>query len=204
MQSISIPIKFINSLDEKKHLMLFYEDAENAKLIEFLFLKQGLERGEGCIYATAEDSGAIVLSLLRYGIPLESFLSKKIQVFHLPSVSGTIEEILVHCKKQITKMLLDVKKPFRIVSRIVSDVSTEQGIMAELEIERCVHSCFEELGGMIMCPYDIAAIEKKNRLEWINSLYSQHHAVIYLPKIGESGVICPFTVGPEQITTCLL
>ena len=199
MQSIAIPMKFIHSLEENKHLMLFYEDPESAKLIEFLFLKQGLDSGESCIYATGEDSGAIVLSLLRYGISPESFFTKKIQVFHIPPISGTSEEIVLHCKKQITKMLSDLKKPFRIVSRIVSDVSTEQGIMAELEIEKCVHGCFEELGGMIMCPYDISTIEKKNRLEWVQSLYSQHHAVIYLPKMGESGVICPFQIDPSKI-----
>lgn len=199
MQGLAIPMKFISSLEEKKHLMLFYEDPESAKLLEFLFLKQGLDSGESCIFATDEDSGSIVLSLLRYGIPLEAFFTKKIKVLHIPPVSGTSEEIVVHCKKQITKMLADLKKPFRIVSRIVSDVSTEQGIMAELEIEKCVHRCFEDFGGMIMCPYDISSIEKKNRLEWVQSLYSQHHAVIYLPKIGESGVICPFQIDPSEI-----
>lgn len=190
MQSTAI-MKFIDSLDDKKHIMLAYDDAEHAKLIEFLFLKQGLERGESCIYATDEDSASVVLSLLRYGIPLECFLSKKIQVFYIPPVSGTTEDILLHCKKQVAKILFDVKKPFRLISRIVSDISTEQGMSAELEMEKIVHGCFEDFGGMLMCPYHISSIEKRNRLEWVQSLYSHHHAVIYIPKIGESGVICP-------------
>jgi len=192
MQRTVIPIEFIDSLDEKKHIMLYYDDPEYARLVEFRFLKNGLARGESCVYATDEDSGSIVLSLLRYGIPLDSFLSKKIQVFYIPPVSGTTEEILSHCKKQAHRILSDVKKPFRIVSRIVSDVSTEQGISAELEMEKCIHDCFEDFGGMLMCPYRISSIEKKNRLEWIQTLYSRHHAVIYLPEIGEGGVICPF------------
>ena len=191
MQSTVVPIEFIDSLDEKKHIMLYYDDPECARLVEFRFLKNGLARGESCIYATDEDSGSVVLSLLRYGIPLESFLSKKIQVFHIPPVSGTTEEILSHCKKQANRILFDVKKPFRVISRIVSDVSTEQGMSAELEMEKMIHACFEDFGGMLMCPYHISSIEKKNRLEWIQSLYSQHHAVIYLPKMAESGVICP-------------
>lgn len=190
MQSTAI-MKFIDSLDDKKHIMLAYDDAEHAKLIEFLFLKQGLEHGESCIYATDEDSASVVLSLLRYGIPLECFLSKKIQVFYIPPVSGTTEDILLHCKKQVAKILFDVKKPFRLISRIVSDISTEQGMSAELEMEKIVHGCFEDFGGMLMCPYHISSIEKRNRLEWVQSLYSHHHAVIYIPKIGESGVICP-------------
>ena len=197
MQRTAVPIEFIDSLEEKKHIMLYYDDLEYARLVEFRFLKNGLSKGESCIYATGEDSGQIVLSLLRYGIPLESFLSKKIQVFYIPPVSGTTEEILSHCKKQANRILSDVRKPFRIVSRIVSDVSTVQGISAELEMEKCIHGCFEDFGGMLMCPYNISSIEKKNRLEWIQSLYSQHHAVIYLPEVGEGGVICPFLEVPK-------
>ena len=192
MQRTAVPIEFIDSLDEKKHIMLYYDDPEYARLVEFRFLKNGLARGESCIYATDEDSGQIVLSLLRYGIPLESFLSKKIQVFYIPPISGTTEAILSHCKKQANRILSDVKKPFRIVSRIVSDISTEQGMSAELEMEKCIRGCFEDFGGMLTCPYHISSIEKKNRLEWIQSLYAQHHAVIYLPEMGEGGVICPF------------
>ncbi len=191
MQRIQIPIEYIETLRGKKHLMLYYDEAEDAKLIEFLFLKRGLDHGESCIYATWEDSGSVILSLLRYGIPLEYFFSKRIQVFHIPRIIGTSEEILSHHRKQAGEMLSSARKPFRIVSRIVPDVSTEEGITAEIEIEKIVHQCFEDFDGMLMCPYQISSIESKKRLEWIQALYSNHHAVIYLPKIGESGVICP-------------
>lgn len=189
----SIPIEFIDSLEEKQHLMLFYEDPEYARLLEFWFLKRGLERGETCIYATDEDSGSVVLGLQRYGISLDDFLLKKVQVFYIRPFSGTTEEILLECRKEVSKILLEVKRPFRIVSRIVSDVATIQGISAELEMEKITHDCFDDLGGTIMCPYDVSKIEKSKRLKWVQALYSYHHAVIYIPKIGEGGVICPIS-----------
>ena len=187
----SIPIKYIESLEVRQHLMLFYEDPEYARLIEFLFLKHGLESHEDCIYATDEDSGMIVLRLLRYGIPLDAFLSKKIQVFQLRPISGKPDQMLTECKKEVTRILSGIRRPFRMVSRIVSDVTTIDGMSVELDLERCVHECFDDFGGTLMCPYDISMIEKTKKLEWVNALYSTHHAVIYIPKNGEGGVICP-------------
>jgi hypothetical protein len=52
LQNTVVPIEFIDSLDEKKHIMLYYDDSECARLVEFRFLKNGLARGESCIYAT--------------------------------------------------------------------------------------------------------------------------------------------------------
>lgn len=176
--------------------MLFYEDMEYARLIEFLFIKRGLEKGENCVYATHEDSGSIVIKLLGYGIPFDAFLSKKIQVLQIRPISGKHEEMIAECKKEIIKLQEGLKRPFRIVSRIISDVSTIEGISAEIELEQLTHDCFDDLGGSIMCPYDISKIEKTRKLEWIKDLYSSHHAIIYIPKYGEGGVICPITPQP--------
>ncbi len=187
----SIPIKFIDSLEEKQHIMLLYEDPQYARLIEFIFIKRGLERGEDCIYATSDDSGSTVLMLQRYGIPLDAFLSKKIRVFQIKPSSGTHDEMVINCKQEIQRILLDVKTPFRAVTRIVPDVSTVNGMSVEMEMERLAQDCFKELGGTVMCPYDLSEIEKTKKLEWVKSLYSSHHTIIYLPKYGEGGVFCP-------------
>lgn len=188
--TLSTAIEFIRTLEGKKHIMLYYEDDEYAKLVEFLFLKQGLDLGEDCIHATDEDSGSVVLNLLRYGISLEDFLSKKIQVFYIPPVTGTTNEILTHGKIMANRIFSNVKPPVRIVSRIISDISMEQGMLAELEMEKITHNCFEDFGGMLMCPYKISSMEKRKKFEWVKDLYSNHHAVIYIPKLGEGGVIC--------------
>ena len=187
----SIPLRFIDALEEKQHIMLLYEDPEYAKLVELIFIKRGLERGECCVYATSEDSGSIVLMLQRYGIPLDAFLTKKVQVSQIKPFSGTHQEMVLNCKKEIKRILSNVKMPFRVVSRLVSDVSTVGGMSVEIEMERLTQDCFGEIGGSAMCPYDISEIEKTKKQKWMKSLYSSHHAVIYIPKYGEGGVICP-------------
>ncbi len=88
--SYHIPIKFVDSLDSKKHIALFYEEPEYARMIEFRFIKNGLENGEQCVYATEEDSGSIVLEMLSYGIPLECFQNKKLRIYQIQNSFGIV------------------------------------------------------------------------------------------------------------------
>src|SRR5439155_1622188 len=55
MAQESIPLKYVDSLSDKKHLVLLYDDEEYAQRIEFEFLKKGLMTGDSCIYATEMD-----------------------------------------------------------------------------------------------------------------------------------------------------
>jgi hypothetical protein len=81
--TMPIPFRYIDSLEDKQHIALFYDDPEYARLIEFRFIKNGLLKGEQCVYATEEDSGSIVLKFLNYGIPLSYFLSRKLRVIQI-------------------------------------------------------------------------------------------------------------------------
>src|SRR5689334_12971555 len=123
-----IPLKYVDSVDTRKHIALFYEESEYARLIEFRFLKNGLMRGEQCIYATDEDSGAIVLKMLSFGIPLEYLENKKLRVYQLHDGFTSRDKILENSKKNIQSILSGLKSPFRIVSRIIPDVNTLVGM----------------------------------------------------------------------------
>lgn len=169
--------------------MLLYEDSEYARMIEFRFLKNGLTKGEQCIYATESDSGSIVLKMLSYGIPLEYFENKKLRVYQIHQNFGSRDEIMKSCKRDIGMILCDLQSPFRIVSRIVPDVSTITGMSVELELERETHNHFDDIGGSVMCPYDLSKIEASQRKKWIAELYKNHHEVIYASRFGEGEVI---------------
>src|SRR5574340_216098 len=141
---ISAPIKYIDSLEKKQHIVLLYEDAEFARLVEFRFIKIGLDLGEQCLYATREDSGSIILKFLTYGMPIEYFKSGRLRVCQILPVTGDKETMFARYKMELTKLVKDLRPPFRMVSRIVPDVSTMDGISMELELERIVHDCFAD------------------------------------------------------------
>ena len=182
------PIDYVDNLTSSKHILLLYEDLEHAKMIMFRFIKNGLISGEECVYTTEEDSGSIVIKMLSYGIPLKYFQSKQLRVLQINNRSGSQDEILENCRRDLAMIQMSLKTPFRIVSRIVPNVDTIERISAELKIERDVQSQFDDLGGFIMCPYDISKIEPSKRKHWLDNLRENHHAVIYVPKSGYSGV----------------
>ena len=188
--SMPMPFKYVDSIEEKQHIVLFYEEPEYARLIEFCFIKNGLMRGEQCLYATDEDSGSIVLKFLSYGIPLDYFVTRKLRVIQLRETLGGREQILAKSKKDLDDMLCGLLPPFRIVARMIPDVSTVDGILAELELEKSAQHHFDDLCGSIMYPYDLSKIEKTNKKEWLEELRSSHHVSIYAPRFGEGGVFC--------------
>jgi MEDS: MEthanogen/methylotroph, DcmR Sensory domain len=185
-----VPFKYVDSLEPKQHIALFYEESEYARLIEFRFIKHGLEIGEHCVYATEEDSGSIVLKMLNYGIPLRYFQSRRLRVYQIHRTCGGHDEIMKRCKRDVEMITSDLIPPFRIVSRIVPDVSTTDGMSVELELECTVHDRFDDFGGSLICPYDMSKIESSKRKQWMEELRANHHAVIYAPKFGEGGVFC--------------
>ena len=171
--------------------MLLHEDLESAKLVMFRFIKNGLINGEDCLYITEEDSGSIVIGMLTYGIPLQYFQNKQLRVIQISKRYGNRNEILSSCKKDMSMFMTNLQKPFRIVSRIVPNIETEEGISVELELEEFAQNTFNDFGGSILCPYDISKIEQTKRKQWLDELRKNHHAVIYVPESGNGGVFLP-------------
>lgn len=157
-------------------------------MIDFRFLRNGLSLDEDCIYATEEDSGSIVLKMLNYGFSLKYFQTGRLKVYQIQRGGVGREEIMDNCKRDLDRILSNVRVPFRIVSRLVADVSTTDAISVELELERLTHKKFEDFGGSLICPYDLSKIESSEKKQWIKELIENHHTVIYAPRFGEGGV----------------
>jgi hypothetical protein len=190
-ETMPVPFRYIDTIEKKQHIALLYDDPEYARLIEFRFIKNGLAIGEQCVYATEEDSGSIVLKFLNYGIPLQYFITRKLRVIQIQETCGDRDEILKKSKKDLENILYGLIPPFRIVSRIVPNVGTLDGISVEIELEKSTHSHFDDFCGSLICPYDISKIEPTKRRQWLEELRVSHHVTIYAPKFGEGGVFCP-------------
>lgn len=175
-------------MKSNKHMLLLYEDHEAAQLIMFRFIKNGLVNGEDCLYITEEDSGSIIIKMLTHGIPFQYFQNKQLQVLQIGNRYGNRDEIVSSCRRDITMSTMNLRKPFRIVARMVPNIDTEEGISAELELEQFAQNKFDDFGGSIMCPYEISKIEHKKRKQWLDVLRENHHVIIYVPESGHGGV----------------
>lgn len=187
--------RFIDSVHTNKHILLLYDEPEYARKIEFEFIRKGLDKGEHCVYATEEDPGMVILRMINHGMPVVDSIKKNLHIHQTADPFDDDGGPTEGCRNSFKRILADAKPPFRIVGRIVPDVSVVDGISLELELEQDTHANFDKFDGSVMCVYNISEIEKSRRKEWLRALTESHHNLIYAIKQGKSGVfkmgMCP-------------
>jgi len=179
------PLQFVDSLDTFKHIVLFYDELEWARAIEFRFINNGLLKGEHCIYATNGDANVIEEAMIKYGIDVETFKKNLLHVYNIPNPMDDMESPARAAEKLGEYIMTNSKPPFRIVTRLVPDVSTEKAISIELDMEHRIHARYHDFNGSLICPYHVNSIAEKKRGRWMIELLQNHHAVIFAPMFGK-------------------
>ena len=169
---------------EKKHFVLLHDEPEFAKMIEFRFIKNGLEKGEHCIFSTRENKSDIESQMKNQGINVEKYKEKKLLQFFYPSDPMNDDDgVLKGFEKISSEMLRSSKPPFRIViGTAFCDTYNREGMLAELEIERHLHSTFEGFLGSVLCSYSFGEIASSGYTKSISKLLDSHHSLIFAPK----------------------
>src|SRR5574341_2477796 len=118
----NLPLKFIDTMDTNQHILLFYSDPKYAKRIEFQFIKNGLARGEHCIYATGEDPSFIKEKMENHGISVESFLRKNlVHVYQTVDPFSHPDGVLAGARSNLEMILKDARPPFRVIAMLIPD-----------------------------------------------------------------------------------
>jgi hypothetical protein len=78
---------FLDTLDTSiiRHIVMFYEEPEYAKLVQMRFLDDGLNRGECCVYA-ARDEGDLLLTkreMADQGIDIDKYIMSGLLQFYI-------------------------------------------------------------------------------------------------------------------------
>lgn len=173
----SKPIQFVDNLKEKKHMVLFYEDLESAKIIQFKFIKNGLSNGQCCCYFISHDENEKIIrnEMSDSGIDITEYEKQKLlHILHIPASENT-DRGIKFCKKlfQESKML---KKPCLIIAKIISDIGTE--ISTEIKIEEFIHKNFEKFNVSLLCSINMESVKSKD-FDWIKQMIQNHHSVIF-------------------------
>lgn len=188
------PLTFVDTIDLGSHVVLFYEDPEYGRSIEFRFIRNGMLKGEHCIYATHEDLKTIEVMMAGADIDIESNL---LHTYCTKNLAQHPESLSEGFEKFIDTIFADARPPFRVVS--ILEVDTEDQMRANMEIEHKVHAAFEgrlidphyarlrNFPGSIMCPYSVDRIEPERLAELLGDILANHHAAIFAPK-SSSGI----------------
>ncbi|MGI0055926.1 MAG: MEDS domain-containing protein [Nitrosarchaeum sp.] len=186
---MNVPLRFVNSLDTNKHVLLFYSDPEYAKRIEFQFIGNGLAKGEHCVYATEEDPAFIKEKMKEHGIKVRDFLDTGLlHIYQTSDPFSHPEGLLAGAKSNFKMILKDSKPPYRMIAMLIPDTGTTEAMGAHIKVEKEFHDSFASFNGSMMCPYNIRKLEQNKSGDWIRELLQCHHSAIYAPSSGEGGV----------------
>jgi hypothetical protein len=190
---------FVDSIDIGKHVVFFYEKLDYAFMIQFQFMKNGLLRGQHCIYAMHGDTKFIEDQMAYSGIHVEEFKRKDLLHFYqIPNVMDDPEGALKGAEKIMNKILADSKPPFRVVSVFVPKINSDEQMAVGLDIERNRHSSLSNLQCSWLCPYDLGNIEDERKELFMDRVMQNHHSVIVSSKNG-LGIAFDVPKAPPEI-----
>ncbi len=88
-------LDFIDNLDANvyKHLVMFYEEPEYAKLVQMRFINDGLEKGECCIYVVHNEQDLLFTrrEMIAYGIDVDGYAKRGLLHLCVKKVADDLE-----------------------------------------------------------------------------------------------------------------
>jgi len=181
------PMKFVDSLDTRKHVVLVYDDQSFGKMIQFRFINNGLMKGENCIYLAHGDPKIIKNEMSESGIDVKGFVQKdQLHIQRISSPEKDPKGILIGYENIIKQATADKKPPYRIVGRIIPNIGIEVAMSVQMAIERMTHNIFENLSSTVLCTYDFSEIPTRDHKMLISRLCTYHHAAIVSTRSGMS------------------
>jgi len=178
MTGVYKTLGFVDDIEDRKHIMLLYDDEKYRVQVQNRFILNGLARGQHCVCFTPGEPARFVSELDASGTDLEPFIKQGLVHTHkIDEIGdGNPESYLQNTLAQITQ---GVSPYFRCVGRFVGDISTESGIATQVKIEKAIQGIFDSLGCGYVSTYGVSEIEPSRRNAWISRLLHHHHYVIY-------------------------
>lgn len=174
------PVKLLDGMEGNNHIVLLYDNVEYADLIIARYFKNGLEKGESCIFFTADEPEVVEKRLAAQGIDVEMYKGKNsLRIFRIEKSEESKRDVLATLKGIREEATRGMKGPFRFVGRTIADTESIEGMNLGMTVERTGHEHFAEFDNSQLCYYDISGLEKSRRDEWIGGLLKNHHYVIY-------------------------
>ncbi len=174
------PIKFLDKIEGKNHIVLLYDNERYADLVIARYLLNGLQKGESCIFFTSDEPEAIEERLSAEGIDVNSYRQENsLRIHHIDRSYTNRLDALSSLKRIREEATRGMKPPYRFVGRTITDTGSKEGMKLGLVIERTGQEHFDDFDCSQMCYYDISGIEQSQRNEWIKGLLKNHHHVVY-------------------------
>lgn len=184
------PVRFIDTLNYYKHIILYYENQEFGKKIQFRFIKNGLLKGENCGYITIENDMALIVNdMMNNDINVKNFVKKGLlKICKILDVIKHPIDVIEGSEEIIDRMLTDLNPPFRLVVKLIDKLNTNEQIKANLSYEQKYHINFDKFNGLVLCTYDASKNPVCTDGKWVETILNNHHSSIFITDAVGEGI----------------
>jgi hypothetical protein len=188
-KDLSQVFDILDDLNGKSYCVIFYEEPEHARMVEYHFIHTELQKGEYCIYTTHEDDISIIENTMAdFGTDVEGYnRPRKLYVCRIGDPRLDPLGLLQGVENLRRSIIGESKRPFRIVSRFICNIESKEDKLANMFVEGTVHSSSEKYNGFFMCPYPVSNIQSAIEGAWMQNLLRNHHTAIFIFK-GDKGL----------------
>ncbi len=179
----------VHSLHRGEHAVLFQEDSEYARAIEFGFLHDGLKKGEYCIYSSIFDEPAeIEKKMEASGIDVRNYKERNLfHAYRFPTSPATNTDGGLKGLEEFNRTVLRASEdiPYRLVGRLYPlDVLSKQHLSENLKIERRAQDAHKEQNGITICSYPSNNLRSVQLYDWFADVLKAHDAAVFAPSPG--------------------
>lgn len=168
------PFEYLDKMEGNNHIVLLYDNLKYADLIIARYIFNGLKKGESCIFFTSENPEKARKKLSDEGIDVES-----LRILYIERDNKNKLDALSLLRSMTGEAKKGMKPPYRFVGRTITGTETIEGMKMLLHVEKTGNDHFQEFDCSQLCYYDISAIERSMKDEWIRELLKNHAHVIY-------------------------
>ncbi|MDQ6722893.1 MAG: MEDS domain-containing protein [Thermoproteota archaeon] len=163
---------------------------EYGQRIQFRFIRNGLLKGENCIYITHNDDIELIENEMKNNdIDVEGFNKKGLlNIYKIPDIMKHPKGLIGGAEEIISKMFYGLEPPFRLVARMIDEINTKEQIEANLALEQAYHSKFHRFNGLLLCPYDVSNNPLNTHGKWVETILENHHSAIFVTETIEQGI----------------
>ena len=173
-------MEYFDNLQQPHHSMLLYEKTEFARLVKSKYIKNSLKKQEHTICVTHENPKYLEQELFSTGLDVDYFKRKNLlHIYQIDNIMKHKDGLRKGLQELLKMITAESKPPYNFMGRIIPDVSTKEGMDAELEIEHLFHSNFESYSSSFLCTYNIEDIAQEQRQDILKTLLANHHHVVY-------------------------
>jgi DcmR-like sensory protein len=196
LQFFEQPLNFVRNLGHRKHVVLFYEEVEYARMLLFEFLKSGLMQNKRCSYISEEGIEMVKREMYDAGIGTDEFLNNGRLLVHQIANLADHPHIPPLELERLSQLALHpgTKKnggqPDRLVLKCIFKINTQQQIRSNLEWERDYRDRdLKRLHGTMICTYPVNNIlftisdTLGDYGKWMSSILELYDGVIFARKL---------------------